>query len=268
MAAGGERTEEATEKRKRDSRKRGQVARSQDLSSVLVLLGVIGLVVTVGLWALPTLYFYWQWFHYTRQSYGVGQIYRRKAADAAVPNAAVTKAAIYLLPLAGILYRSSQGPEEFLGLELRVIPVPAPLLYAALAAAGVALIWWSAVQLRAYWQGRMLLGADYVKASRCARVCLNVIDPGNYPAANMRFFENFAAGGATLNSACPEMADQFPDGVATRYYATVEELVTTARGLVRDHELRARIAECGSRSVWEQHTYRHRAEDLLEALAR
>ena len=124
---------------------------------VLVLLGVIGLVVTVGLWALPTLYFYWQWFHYTRQSYGVGQIYRRKAADAAVPNAALTKAAIYLLPLAGILYRSSQSPEKFLGLELRVIPTPAPVLYAALAAAGVALIWWSAVQLRAYWQGRLPL---------------------------------------------------------------------------------------------------------------
>lgn len=39
MASGGERTEEATPKRKQESRKKGQVARSQDLSSVLVLLG-------------------------------------------------------------------------------------------------------------------------------------------------------------------------------------------------------------------------------------
>ena len=48
MASGGERTEEATEKRKRDSRKRGQVARSQDLSSVLVLLGGVLLLRVFG----------------------------------------------------------------------------------------------------------------------------------------------------------------------------------------------------------------------------
>jgi hypothetical protein len=35
------------------------------------------------IWARPlvdvSLYFYWQWFHYARQSWGVSQVYRRKA---------------------------------------------------------------------------------------------------------------------------------------------------------------------------------------------
>ena len=48
MASTGERTEEATEKRKQDSRKKGQVARSQDLSAVLVLLGSVLLLRVFG----------------------------------------------------------------------------------------------------------------------------------------------------------------------------------------------------------------------------
>ena len=48
MASGGEKTEAATEKRKQDSRKKGQVARSQDLSAVLVLAGSVLLLRVFG----------------------------------------------------------------------------------------------------------------------------------------------------------------------------------------------------------------------------
>ncbi|NJR71545.1 MAG: alpha/beta fold hydrolase, partial [Synechococcales cyanobacterium CRU_2_2] len=34
----------------------------------------------LGLWSIVTLYLYWQWFHYTRQSWGISQVYRRKAS--------------------------------------------------------------------------------------------------------------------------------------------------------------------------------------------
>ena len=37
----------------------------------IVLMGVVATVQMFGAWAVGTTYFYWQWFHYTRQSYVV-----------------------------------------------------------------------------------------------------------------------------------------------------------------------------------------------------
>ena len=37
----------------------------------LVLAAVMAMVLGVGAWLVVTIYFYWQWFHYTRQSYGI-----------------------------------------------------------------------------------------------------------------------------------------------------------------------------------------------------
>ena len=31
----------------------------------------------VGLWVIVTVYFYWQWWHYARQSWGISRAYRR-----------------------------------------------------------------------------------------------------------------------------------------------------------------------------------------------
>src|SRR4051812_32169895 len=47
MAGGGDKTEKATPKRREEARKKGQVARSQDLSGALVLIG--GLI-AVSMW--------------------------------------------------------------------------------------------------------------------------------------------------------------------------------------------------------------------------
>ena len=44
----------------------------------------------VGPWLLFSIYFYWQWFHYTRQSYGLEQIYRRRIPIPAMAPASVT----------------------------------------------------------------------------------------------------------------------------------------------------------------------------------
>ena len=102
---------------------------------VAIVLAVIALALGVGAWTLPTIYLYWQWWHYTRQSYGIAQLYRLKAGD---PNRSLREmmAVIYLLPATGILYRSYQAPQEFLTVELKVIPVP-PELVAAFAVATV-----------------------------------------------------------------------------------------------------------------------------------
>ena len=74
-----------------------------------------------GPWIIATTNFYWQWFHYTRQSYGIARIYQLKADP---KSKEVDKGIIYGLPLLGILYRSYQNPGTFLGSDLRVLPVP------------------------------------------------------------------------------------------------------------------------------------------------
>ena len=106
-------------------------------------------------WALATAYLYWQWFHYTRQSWGVSQVYRRKSDGLVTDSALASKLMIYLLPLWGILYRSHQDPGTFLGVELRVLPVPGWAVQVAAAAALGSLAWWVWTRLVAWRQGRL-----------------------------------------------------------------------------------------------------------------
>lgn len=110
----------------------------------------------VGLWALATIYLYWQWFHYTRQSWGVSQMYRRKAGDVVTREPDwFAQAAFYALPVWGILYRSYQDPGSFLGLELRVVPVPGLMVdAAALVALGFVALW-AASRARLWLKGEL-----------------------------------------------------------------------------------------------------------------
>jgi hypothetical protein len=88
---------------------------------LLILACVVAASLVLGTWVLTTVYLYWQWWHYTRQSYGVSRIYGRKAGLA--PDR-LTTAAVYAVPLWGILYRSYQAPPEFIFSPLKVLPVP------------------------------------------------------------------------------------------------------------------------------------------------
>ncbi len=129
-----------------------------------VVAGVLAMALGIGAWTLPTVYLYWQWWHYTRQSYGVAQMYRLKTPQAK-DNGWEMKAALYLLPLTGILYRSYQAPEKFLGMELRVLPVPGEAVAICGAAAVVALCWWVFKQYRAWRVGELPLAYNLYMAS-------------------------------------------------------------------------------------------------------
>jgi hypothetical protein len=128
---------------------------------------VLAMALGIGAWTLPTLYLYWQWWHYTRQSYGVAQLYRLKTPQAK-DSGWEMKAALYLLPLTGILYRSYQSPEEFLGMELRVLPVPLEAVLAAGVAATLALAWWLFKQYGAWSRGELPLAYNLYLLSHCA----------------------------------------------------------------------------------------------------
>lgn len=121
---------------------------------MMVLGGTLALVLGIGVWVIGSIYLYWQWFHYTRQSWGVSQVYRRKSGGLVLEDERLTKAMFYLLPLWGILYRSSQAPEKFLGMEVWVVPVPELLVKGVGVLAIGALLLWGVLRAWAFWQGR------------------------------------------------------------------------------------------------------------------
>lgn len=121
----------------------------------LVIAVTVAMAWGIGFWSIASLYLYWQWFHYTRQSFGVAQAYRRKANGLVTEDGVMFQAIFYLLPLWGILHRSTQAPTHFLTMELRVIPV-APLVTDAVGVAAlVALTWWAVLKIDALRQGRL-----------------------------------------------------------------------------------------------------------------
>jgi hypothetical protein len=134
---------------------------------VAVLAGVLLSAFGIGFWTLPTLYLYWQWWHYTRQSYGVAQMYRLKTPQSG-DSGWEMKGLIYLLPLTGILYRSYQAPAEFLGMELKVLPVPLEAVVVVGVAAAAALGVWIVKQAAAWRAGDLPLAYNLYLASHLA----------------------------------------------------------------------------------------------------
>lgn len=110
---------------------------------VLVAAGVAALIVVGGGAAVAAVYFYWQWLHYTRQSYGVERMYwRKKHGGEAPPIDRTTWSVIYVLPFAGLLHRSWQGQNEFLGGDSMWIPVPRGLMLTGAAVAAALTVAW------------------------------------------------------------------------------------------------------------------------------
>jgi len=123
----------------------------------IVLAAVSMMAAGLGLWSIVTLYLYWQWFHYARQSWGVSQVYRRKAGGIPGDNLTVMQIAFYLLPLWGILHRSYQAPAEFLSMPIKVLPVPGLLVDIVGIAALAGVAWFLVTRLLLWWQGRLPL---------------------------------------------------------------------------------------------------------------
>ena len=112
--------------------------------------------------------------------------------------------------------------------------------------------------------GRAQRGRDISRAVGCSKVNLNIIDPTNYPAANMRFFEIPVAGGLQVCSACPEMEAEFGHSEHVFYYRDADELPDLVQSLLAKPGMRRRVAEQGRARVLEKHTYGHRVHKILD----
>jgi hypothetical protein len=149
---------------------------------IAVITVVLCIGVLWGLGSIVTLYLYWQWFHYARQSWGVAQVYRRKSGVAARAQA-LEQLGFYLVPLWGILNRSHQAPAQFLSMPVHVLPVPDALLSLVRAAAIASVALWFAGRARLWWQGRLPLAHTLYVATHyliffVAYIALDNIDVG------------------------------------------------------------------------------------------
>lgn len=122
---------------------------------LVIIGGVIAMAWGIGFWSVATLYFYWQWFHYARQSYGVAQAYRRKADGLVTEHPITFQVIFYLVPIWGILHRSAQGHSRFLGMDFRVLPVPGLLVDVIGAVALAALAVWIGRKALEAWRGQL-----------------------------------------------------------------------------------------------------------------
>ena len=119
---------------------------------ILVIAGTVGIAYLFGTRAVTTTYLYWQWFHYTRQSYGIYRIYGRKAGLAAPGKLDLWM--LYSLPLWGILYRSYQAPAKFLGEPVWTLPINLYVVYLAAAVSITVCLVWGWRQFKEYREGR------------------------------------------------------------------------------------------------------------------
>jgi len=116
------------------------------------------------------------------------------------------------------------------------------------------------------WRGRPLYGEQFANVVATSKINLNIIDPMNYPVANMRFFEIPVGGGLQVCSPCPEMEAEFKHGETIFYYKDVDELPELVRMLLDNVPLRRQVAQAGHEKVLRAHTYVHRASQILQYL--
>ena len=94
------------------------------------------------------------------------------------------------------------------------------------------------------------------------KINLNVIDPLNFPTANMRFFEVSTAGGLQLTSECPEMESEFEEGKDIFYFKNLEELkhkIELIMSLSCTYDIRVSVQN----KILSKHSYTHRLSKII-----
>jgi hypothetical protein len=133
-----------------------QSLRRNRFLAIDLLLLVIGaslvVAMTAGAWAIASAFLYLQWFHYMRQGYGIARMYFRVTPQGRQQGARdwATDFVIYLVPIYGIAARSASMGDRFLGLPVRTIVLPDPVIM---------LLGILAVSSVVVWIGRTVRGA-------------------------------------------------------------------------------------------------------------
>jgi len=124
---------------------------------LLPIVAIVTLLIAkfVGLWAIFSIYFYWQLFHYARQSWGISRAYRGKDRHAHYEDGWVDKAIFYSVPTLGMLHRSYQNPDKFLGGDMVFFAVPFEIFFAAVMITSALLLYWVYRRVQAWRRGEL-----------------------------------------------------------------------------------------------------------------
>jgi len=120
-----------------------------------VIISVALLTYSFGIWLITTIYLYWQWYHYTRQSWGVAQFYRRKSDGRVKDNVNISQILFWSIPVWGIVHRSYQAPDSFINLPIAVFPIPESLYLVVTALGIICFIYWVLSKLLEWVRGEL-----------------------------------------------------------------------------------------------------------------
>lgn len=123
-----------------------------------VLLGLYALGMKTGVLGLYTLYFFGQFFHTVRQSWGIAQQYRQRAGGMPWDPSRLSEATLWSVPLWGFLNRCAAQPEEFLYQPLWLPQVPMQAVHFAGLASAVLWCYWLVTRVQAFRRGELALG--------------------------------------------------------------------------------------------------------------
>lgn len=122
----------------------------------LVLAATAGATWLGGAAVLTTIYFYWQTWHYTRQSYGIARAYRRSAGGSSEGRSFSTDVVVFAFPVWGLLHRAHQAQPLFYGSPLLGVSVPSFAVALGGAVALASLVVWGVGQVRGLRRGEPL----------------------------------------------------------------------------------------------------------------
>jgi len=125
---------------------------------LLIVTGVtLTVALTAGAWVIATAFLYLQWFHYMRQGYGIARTYYRATPEGRTPGSRdlLADLLIYLVPIYGIAVRSATMGDRLLGLPVRPLVLPEPILTVLGIAAATSVIVWLGQVARAALAGTL-----------------------------------------------------------------------------------------------------------------
>jgi hypothetical protein len=108
-------------------------------------------------------------------------------------------------------------------------------------------------------------GMDMYQALRRSKITLNShIDMAGREAGNMRLFEATGVGTLLLTDFKDNLHTLFAPDREVAVWRTIDDCLATIDRTLRDDAGRAAIAHAGQARTMAQHTYRHRAREILD----
>ena len=124
---------------------------------VIVIAGVSASYSLGGEVLVASVYIYWQWWHYSRQSEGISKAYGMKSENKAVINHPLNRAVFYLVPLICFLWMVSRDDQMFLGMNFFHIYLPETLRLSLLYVSIGITVAWLTNAVRLYHQRQITL---------------------------------------------------------------------------------------------------------------